>query len=111
VDLYVGLVDKETKLRYILRHRAMPSVMDSQDITNGGLPANELDWGVLATERSMHRVASVLLGEVDKFRANDYKLRVLYVKEVVSCLAGERIWMIPKSDIQQWLIERVAVVQ
>lgn len=94
----------------MLRVRAMPSVISSTDISNGGLPDQELDWGVLASQRSMHRLASLLLSEVEPTLQVNSRYKELYVKEVLSCLASDKIWMIPRTDIQNWLITKMGVV-
>ena len=107
MDLYVGLVDKETKLRVILRHTAMPSLIHSEAITRTGFPPNELDWGILASEHSKHKMAELLLNDLMAPYGSNAELRSKFVKDIVSSLASDCMWMITKSDLRLWLAKHV----
>lgn len=103
MDIYVGVIDKETEKRHVLHIRAMPNIQVASDLTAGGTASSELDWGVGASRDTLIALGSLLLGRGLPIRGTSVPLVEAFVDEVLVGLSAQSLWLLPRAEIDGWL--------
>lgn len=102
MEIYIGLIDKETGLRHVLFARTMPNLRDLQDLTMGGLSADIVDWGVAASEQALGKLACILL-EAHLQHKMFGSMVPEFVDRVLKGLSSTSIWLLTSVELKAWM--------
>lgn len=108
MDFFVGLIDKISGVRYVLRGKADPAI-SVLDLSDGGKSAESFDWGETATQDASRCLAYLLLAEVggsDTAKKYCFEYGDTIVRKSMKSGTG---WLLDSQEVEKWLLGKRGV--